>query len=77
MESLTRYAAQFATPQLQLPHNERFSVDARRIQQTSVSLAARLPTAQPAVVLDITKVSESIPDAKEFSKAYQREMRTA
>ncbi|HAB48094.1 MAG: hypothetical protein EBT36_10840 [Betaproteobacteria bacterium] len=72
MENIARYAVSLAPPQLKLPDSARFSVDGQRIGQLSTSMAAKLPRPDPAVIMNITRVSEYLSSANEFAKTYQR-----
>jgi len=72
MQSLANYAAAIAPAQLRLPDNARFSVDGQRIAQTTTSLAPRLLKPSPATIVEISKVSDSVPSAIEFFKTYQK-----
>ncbi|MBU6382524.1 MAG: hypothetical protein EB114_09445 [Betaproteobacteria bacterium] len=72
MQSLSHYASAISTAQLRLPDNAQFSVDGRRIAQAATSMAAKLPKPDPAVIINITRVSDSLPSVSEFSKLYQR-----
>lgn len=54
MDGLAHYAAALAPAQLKLPDNRQFSVDGHRIGQLSTAMSAKLPKAEPAVIINIT-----------------------
>jgi hypothetical protein len=73
MDNLAQYASALAPAQLRLPDNAQYSVDGQRIGQLSTSMAAKLPRPDPAVIINITRVSDFISSANEFAKTYQRQ----
>ncbi len=72
MDGLAHYAAALAPAQLKLPDNRQFSVDGHRIGQLSTAMSAKLPKAEPAVIINITQVTEYILSAQEFATTYKR-----
>ena len=77
MQSLANYAAAIAIPQLKLPDNAQFSIDGQRIAQNTTSISASLTRSTPAVIIEISEASRSIPDAIDFSKTYARSLSEA
>lgn len=72
MDNLAHYAVALAPAQLKLPDNARFSIDGHRIGQRSTAMAAELPKADPAVILNISRIPEALSSANEFAKTYKR-----
>jgi len=59
------------TAYLRLPNNEQFQVDGTQIGRTSMALGAKLPRPDPAVILRISHIPETMPSVTEYSKRYQ------
>ena len=69
--SISQISSQIAAVTLKLPDSSQFRVDGSQIGRDSLALAAKLPRPDPAVILRISHVPESMPSSSEFYKNYK------